>query len=110
MNVSQNAKFALVIAAKPDAYNPQLISPEPERRWREFSGDARLREMLQKGFYKIHENVWQIDLNNTMPLLADLLALARQYEIRLHILFSDAEPDWIKYPPDAKTADESKPS
>ena len=104
MNVSQTAKFALVIAARPDFHNPRLV--EPERCWREFLSDMRARETLCKGFARIHENVWQIDLNDGMPLLAYLLEKAVHNSIPLHSLFLDGEPDWIKYPPDAKPAGE----
>ncbi|MGD1087901.1 MAG: hypothetical protein ABR955_04145 [Verrucomicrobiota bacterium] len=104
MNVSQNAKFALVIASKPEFHNPLVV--EPDRNWREFLYDVRQREVRSKVHEKIHENVWQISLNDEMPFLVYLMEQAAQRNIPLHTLFLDAELDWIRYPKSA----ESKPS
>jgi hypothetical protein len=99
---SNNAKFALVIAepTKP------LPGVDAVRKWKEFLYNIQTNLRPSEAILKIHENVWLIPLDTEMRFLTQLFDWAYGVEIRLRILFLDAEPNWIKYPPDA----EAKPS
>ena len=67
-----------------------------------------MNAVLPEGTQKIHENVWLLPLANGLPFLAKLIDWGNSYSIPIRILFLAELPIWIKYPPDAKPADEAK--
>ena len=99
---SKNAKFALVIAEPPE----NQYRESDTKRWQDFVNNIPRFAPPNKETLTIHENVWRIPLDTGMPFLCKLFGFANGAGIPLHILFLDAEPEWIKYPPD----DEGKPS
>lgn len=100
MDISNNAHYALVIATKSEPSNYSIKTSDDA--FREFLDKMREREWQKKGIEKPAENVWQIHLDENMQFLAALLTSANQIYIRLHILFSDEAPNWIKVPSDEK--------
>jgi hypothetical protein len=91
---SKNAAYALVIAEPPKIG----WAHEPERKWKEFLHNLRQRGPQPKETQTIHENVWLIPLQTELPYLMNLFDHAKDYSIRLRILFLDDAPDWIMYP------------
>jgi hypothetical protein len=99
-----SAKFALVIGERPTTNTSDVPVP----RWSKFLSDIQKNIQPCAEIQKIHENVWLIPLGIGIPFLGQLIEWAGSYQIPLRILFLDAEPDWIKYPPDSpKTAEKS---
>ena len=96
MNLSQNARFALVIA---EAVKNNYWQAD-QTQWANFVANIRKNAQPPVGSLTIHENVWQIPLANGIPFLGKLVEVAEEMNIPLRILFLDATPDWIKCPPD----------
>jgi len=78
--------------------------------WTRFATSLEETELRRGGNLHLHQNLWQIPLHSALPALAKLVHTAAAYEIPIRVLFLAAIPDWIKLPPDAKPAAESKPS
>jgi hypothetical protein len=105
MNVSRNAKFALVIAeAKKNEHGESDAGS-----WSEFLSNVPRRARPSPETQTIHDNVWLIPMNTGIPFLVRLFDLSNGSGILLRILFLDAEPDWIQYPPDTKPDAWAKP-
>jgi hypothetical protein len=98
MNISQNAKFALVIAE----YPKNTYGENDKMKWEQFLGTAMSKFPQSKNTPTIHEGVWQIPLESDMPFLAKLCQRACEMDIHLRILFLDADPDWLHCPPPAE--------
>ena len=98
MNVSKNAKFALVIAEarKNEEHESDAAS------WNEFVANVPKQARPNEETQTIHDNVWLIPMDTGIPFLVRLFDLSNGANIHLRILFLDAEPDWIQYPPDIK--------
>jgi hypothetical protein len=98
VNVSKNAKFALVIAEarKNERHESDAAS------WSEFLAKVPKLARPNQEAQTIHDNVWLIPMDTGIPFLVRLFDLANSSGIHLRILFLDAEPDWIQYPPDIK--------
>lgn len=99
MEISKSANFALVIAGAPKTPNNRIM--QPHENWRAFLADISRQESLSKDFEKLSESVWLIPLHENMQLLNLLLTSANDKCIPLYMLFLDANPTWIKFPPDA---------
>ncbi len=99
MNVSHNAKFALVIAE----FRKNEHGETDAKGWSEFLADVPRLARPNQETQKIHDNVWLIPLDKGIPFLVRLFDLSNGSGILLRILFLDAEPDWIQYPPEAKS-------
>jgi hypothetical protein len=97
MDISQNAKFALVILEPPAG---PVYGKSPQDQWRNFLVNTPSTNPPSEDILRIHDNVWLIPLSNRMPLLMELLARSHSMEIRSRILFLSEKPDWIKCPPD----------
>jgi hypothetical protein len=78
--------------------------------WQDFVTNIRNNTSPPSKTITIHENVWLIPLANGLPFLGDLVRRAESCQIPMRVLFLEEEPTWIKYPPDAKTDDETKSS
>jgi hypothetical protein len=107
-NLVTDAKFAFVVAER-QKYVPGMGS-SVQSNWQDFLNNVRNNVYLPEGTETIHENFWLIPLANGLPFLAHLIRLGDSYSVPIRILFLANVPTWIKYPPDAPTADESKPS
>ncbi len=106
VNVSKNAKFALVIAK---ARKNEHHESDAESRSEFLAKVPRLGRPNQET-KTIHDNVWLIPMDTGIPFLVRLFDLSNGSDIHLRILFLDAEPDWIQYPPDIKPDAWTKPS
>jgi len=104
VNVSKNAKFALVIAEarKNDDQESDAAS------WSAFVAKVPKLARPSQETQRIHDNVWLIPMDTGIPFLVRLFDLSNGANIHLRILFLDAEPDWIQYPPDIKPDDWAK--
>ena len=98
VNVSNNAKFALVIAEarKNEHHESDAAS------WSQFVAQVPKKARPSQETQWIHDNVWLIPMDTGIPFLVRLFDLSNGSGIHLRILFLDAEPDWIQYPPDIK--------
>lgn len=94
---SKNANYALVVGETTASYGP-----DKRKQWEEFLANVRQNVRPAKNTTMIHDNIWLIHLATDMLFLSELFQWSRNQNIRLHILFLDDEPDWIKYPPDAQ--------
>jgi len=106
VNVSKNAKFALVIA---EARKNESLESDTES-WSEFIAKVPKQARPNHETQRIHDNVWLIPMDTGIPFLVRLFDLSNGANILLRILFLDAEPDWIQYPPDIKPDAWSKSS
>jgi hypothetical protein len=106
VNVSKNAKFALVIAEarKNEQHESDAAS------WSQFIAQVPKQARPSPETQTIHDNVWLIPMDTGIPFLVRLFDLSNGSGIHLRILFLDAEPDWIQYPPDIKPDAWTKPS
>src|SRR5437660_11966327 len=102
LDISRNAKCALVIAQPPKDRGGY---PDSER-WRHFLDTVRNTTKPSEETIKIHDNCWQIPLDTDMLFLSKLFESAQRFEVQVYILFLDAVPDWIKYPANAETSPE----
>ena len=106
VNVSKNAKFALVIA---EARRNERRETDAAS-WNEFVAKVPQQARPNQETQTIHDNVWLIPMDTGIPFLVRLFDLSNGSDIHLRILFLDAEPDWIQYPPDIKPDTWSKSS
>ena len=106
MNVSKNAKFALVIAEARRNNNQETDAAS----WNEFVAKVPRHARPSQETHRIHDNVWLIPMDTGIPFLVRLFDLSNGANIQLRILFLDAEPDWIQYPPDIKPDEWTKSS
>jgi hypothetical protein len=107
-NLVTDAKFAFVIAERKE-YKVGGGN-EHIRQWTDFLGNVKMYSTPPEGTQKIHENVWLIPLSSGLPFLSQLIDWGGSSGVSIRILFLEEAPNWIKYPPDAKPADETKPS
>ena len=106
VNVSNNAKFALVIAEARKNEHPESDAAS----WNQFVAQVPKKARPSPETQTIHDNVWLIPMDTGIPFLVRLFDLSNGSNIHLRILFLDAEPDWIQYPPDIKPDAWTKPS
>jgi len=100
MNVSQNAKFAIVIANA-----PKYATVGVERQtWNSFLESLPQIETPIPGVERPTENLWQIDLQNGLLGLSKIIAESANHQIPIRLLFLDDAPDWILFPPPAEKA------
>jgi hypothetical protein len=87
-------KTFLIIAERPKHADEAGAA----QAWQEFlSGTKPFLPPPRKGDEQ-PEGVWQIPLDTTMRMLAQLLPLAEEYHIALRMLLLEEPPYWIKYP------------
>ena len=97
---SKNAKYALVIGASKASYGH-----DKRTEWQEFLTTLQNNARTIGETITIHDNVWLIPLDTGMRFLSALVAsVGNNDKVLLRILFLDEEPDWIQYPPDAKSS------
>jgi len=94
MDISDNAKFAFVIAAGDDYIQ------DVRNRLDDLSKHLLSSSPPVEGMKKFHDNIWLIPLPDGLPFLADMLKWVRRTGIHLRILFLQKEPDWMQYPAD----------
>jgi hypothetical protein len=99
MNVSQNAKYALVIAegVRDEHGHEDLLT------WRNLVLNIQEISNRAKNTLKIHDNVWLIPLENELPALGAFLQKLTEYN-KIHVrgLFLAEFPAWLEWPPIAK--------
>jgi len=93
-----NAKFSLLIAEthRPDA--TRALS----NAWQNLQLNWKSALPKDEEKSRLTENVWLIQLDNGLPVLAGLVQAMKDYSIPVRVLFFEDEPTWIKYPPDAE--------
>ena len=90
------SQFVLLIAKKP-GFHPSHCT-DPDGAWREFLSVAQSIAAPQKGVETLAENIWQIELNAGLLLLADIVRAACRLNIPTCSLVLPQTPDWVKYP------------
>jgi hypothetical protein len=101
-----NAKFTLLIA---DVHRKDATRAQSDA-WKNLVLNWRNALPANEEKYRLTENVWWIHLDNGLPVLAGLVQGMKDYQVPIRVLFFDESPAWIQHPPEAKPADESKPS
>lgn len=94
-----NAKFALLIAET----HRKDASRAPSESWKNLQLNWRSALPKDEETHRLTENVWLIQLNNGLLVLAGLVQAMKDYSIPFRVLFFEDAPDWIKYPPAANT-------
>jgi hypothetical protein len=56
---------------------------------------------------RITENIWLIPIDSELLVLAALVQALKDFDVPMRVLFLEEAPDWIKYPPDAKSTAEA---
>jgi hypothetical protein len=88
-------KTFLVIAVRPHHADEDGAT----KAWREFlSGTKPFLPPTAKGDMP-PEGVWQIPVDTSMHMLAQLFPLADEHHIHLRLLLLDDAPAWIRYSP-----------
>jgi hypothetical protein len=102
---AQFPKFAIVIC-EPSKTNGHADM----QKWKQFLVNIPQGLQQNANIERIHENVWLIHLNTDLLPLFEIVQLYQASSMPVRVLFLEESPTWLKYPPDAKPADESKPS
>ena len=92
MSLMNNAKVAIVIAAKPktmDLYADGM-------NWQQFLCAIQELQKTHKGFQRFHDNVWQIEIDTDLNFFSDLLHWGKQHKIPLRVLFLGEAPAWVE--------------
>ena len=109
MEISRQAqfpKFAILIC-EPAKHDNGYANTD---KWKQFLGNT-LQGLLRNGnIERIHENVWLMQLETELLPLLEILQWCKEASMPVRVLFLEESPVWLKFPPDAKPNDETKPS